>query len=212
MQKRSLCRRQRRRGAFVVRAQPRVRAAQEFSRATARAAESDGPQLVAQMLGELGNMIWHMMGVMSSADLTKLLYSWARLDWHPEQQLLADVATSFLEAASAETTAVNTSSPDASAHWLAAGLWGLARLGEPFNGRVMALLQLQWRALPLYWNKQQVADLIWALVATADESTAAVALEQQQGQQQDPVDAEQLTPLALVLVLAERLWQLFVWM
>lgn len=44
-----------------------VRAAQDFSRATARAAESDGPheQLVAQMLGELGNMIWHMMGDMS---------------------------------------------------------------------------------------------------------------------------------------------------
>lgn len=58
-----------RRGASVARAQPRVRAAQEFSRATARAAESDGPQeqLVAQMLGELGNMIWHMMGDMSGA-------------------------------------------------------------------------------------------------------------------------------------------------
>jgi hypothetical protein len=56
-----------RRGASGARAQPRVRAAQEFSRATARAAESDGPQdqLVAQMLGELGNMVWHMMGDMS---------------------------------------------------------------------------------------------------------------------------------------------------
>jgi hypothetical protein len=58
-----------RRGASASRAQPRVRAAQEFSRATARAAESDGPQeqLVAQMMGELGNMVWHMMGDMTGA-------------------------------------------------------------------------------------------------------------------------------------------------
>ncbi|WIA31982.1 hypothetical protein OEZ86_002836 [Tetradesmus obliquus] len=190
-----------RRGASVARAQPRVRAAQEFSRATARAAESDGPQeqLVAQMLGELGNMIWHMMGDMSGADLSKLLYSWARLDWHPEQKLLADVATSFLAAASAEATAANSSASDASAHWLAAGLWGLARLGEPFNGPVLTLLQQQWRALLPFWSKQQVADVAWALVAAADESTAAEALEQQQ----QPVDAEQLSPM--VLGLAERL-------
>jgi hypothetical protein len=133
--------------------------------------------------------------------LSKLLYSWARLDWHPEQKLLADVATSFLAAANADSTAANSSS-DASAHWLAAGLWGLARLGEPFNGPVLALLQQQWRALLPFWSKQQVADLAWALVAAADESTAAEALDQQQ-EQQAPVDVEQLAPM--VLGLAERL-------
>lgn len=135
----------------------------------------------------------------AGADLSKLLYSWARLDWHPEQKLLADVATSFLAAASAEATAANSSASDASAHWLAAGLWGLARLGEPFNGPVLTLLQQQWRALLPFWSKQQVADVAWALVAAADESTAAEALEQQQ----QPVDAEQLSPM--VLGLAERL-------
>jgi hypothetical protein len=66
-----------RRGASGARAQPRVRAAQEFSRATARAAESDGPQdqLVAQMLGELGNMVWHMMGDMNGACRASCMYA-----------------------------------------------------------------------------------------------------------------------------------------
>ncbi|KAF6265929.1 hypothetical protein COO60DRAFT_769858 [Scenedesmus sp. NREL 46B-D3] len=198
-----------RRGASGARAQPRVRATQEFSRATARAAESDGPQdqLVAQMLGELGNMVWHMMGDMNGADLSKLLYSWARLDWHPEQKLLADVATSFVAAANAESaaaaTASSSSSADASAHWLAAGLWGLARLGEPFGGPVLALLQQRWRSLLPFWNKQQVADLAWALVAAADESAAAEAVDWQHQQHQQQASAEQLAPL--VLGLAERL-------
>jgi hypothetical protein len=147
-------------------------------------------------------VVWYLLR--AGADLSKLLYSWARLDWHPEQKLLADVATSFLAAANAESTAAGSSSSDASAHWLAAGLWGLARLGEPFNGPVLALLQQQWRALLPFWNKQQVADLAWALVAAADESTAAEALDQQQMQeQQQPVDMQQLAPL--VLGLAERL-------
>jgi hypothetical protein len=137
----------------------------------------------------------------AGADLSKLLYSWARLDWHPEQKLLADVATSFLAAANSASSAANSSSADASAHWLAAGLWGLARLGEPFNGPVLALLQQQWRLLLPYWNKQQVADLAWALVAAADESTAAEAVVPQE--QQAPVDAEQLVPM--VLGLSERL-------
>jgi len=46
-----------------ARSQPRVRAAGEFSRSTARASESDGhmQQLMAQMLGELGSMIWFMV-------------------------------------------------------------------------------------------------------------------------------------------------------
>jgi hypothetical protein len=142
--------------------------------------------------------------LLAGADLSKLLYSWARLAWHPEQKLLADVATSFLAAANAESTAAGGSSANASAHWLAAGLWGLARLGEPFSGPVLALLQQQWRALLPFWNKVQVADLAWALVAAADESTAAEALDQDQAQpQQQPIDLEQLAPL--VLGLAERL-------
>jgi hypothetical protein len=43
-----------------ARSQPRVRAAGEFSRSKLRGSESDGhmEQLMAQMLGELGSMIW----------------------------------------------------------------------------------------------------------------------------------------------------------
>jgi hypothetical protein len=46
-----------------ARSQPRVRAAGEFSRSKLRASDSDGhmEQLVAQMLGELGNSIWFMV-------------------------------------------------------------------------------------------------------------------------------------------------------
>jgi hypothetical protein len=43
-----------------ARSQPRVRAAGEFSRSKLRGSESDGhmEQLMGQMLGELGSMIW----------------------------------------------------------------------------------------------------------------------------------------------------------
>jgi hypothetical protein len=46
-----------------ARSQPRVRATGEFSRSKVRSSESDGhmEQLMAQMLGELGSMIWFMV-------------------------------------------------------------------------------------------------------------------------------------------------------
>jgi hypothetical protein len=48
-----------------ARSQPRVRANGEFSRSKVRSSESDGhmEQLMAQMLGELGSMIWFMVSV-----------------------------------------------------------------------------------------------------------------------------------------------------
>jgi hypothetical protein len=49
--------------ASQAHSQPRVRAAGELSRSKGRASESDGhtEQLMAQMLGELGSMIWFMV-------------------------------------------------------------------------------------------------------------------------------------------------------
>ncbi|KAF8071083.1 THO3 [Scenedesmus sp. PABB004] len=198
--------------ASAARAQPRVRAAQELSRAAPRGSETQGPQeqLVAQMLGELGNTIWHQMGDMAGvrrggsgararrarvrtapprrarpthppgpsptgADLAKLLYSWAALEWHPEPKLLADVVASFLAAARGPAGGAAQPPPPGAAE-VAAGVWGLARLGEPFTGATLALLREQWAALVVHWGPQQLADVAWALTATADEDAAAAEL------------------------------------
>eukprot|EP00879_Flechtneria_rotunda_P017951 GHRR01018815.1.p1 GENE.GHRR01018815.1~~GHRR01018815.1.p1 ORF type:complete len:447 (+),score=179.55 GHRR01018815.1:519-1859(+) len=159
-----------------------------FSPATSRASragvgESEGPseQLMAQMLGELGNMVWHMMGDMTGSELAICLYSWARLQWHPEAQLLADVRASFISAAEQhqrqwQATSVGVSGPYVPfEQWLASGLWGLAKLDEMVHGPCLQLLLQHWRGLLPLWSPQQLADVARALVLSTDQQAAADA-------------------------------------
>lgn len=142
-----------------------------------------------------------MMADMSGADLAKVLYSWAALDWHPEPKLLADVRATFLAVAAAaaagarleqqaarEAQALLTEAPrDA---WLAAGLWGLLKLVPLCDDAALELLQRHWAALLAAWTPQQLVDVAGALLATADEG----------------IEDEVLDVLAgLVIDLAERL-------
>jgi hypothetical protein len=172
--------------------------------AARRTAETDGPseQLVAQMLGELGNAVWHQMGDMRGPELAKALFSWAAIGWHPEQQLLADVVASFLAAASGAGDSHGRSSSSSAgatdlsrqqqqqqqqqreaagglvpapqdAPWLAAGLWAMCKLEEPLVGPALDLLCAAWPALLPQWSPQQLVDVAWAIAHTSDGETAA---------------------------------------
>jgi hypothetical protein len=147
------------------------------------------------------------MGDMSGPDLAKTLYSWGVLEAHPEPVLLADVKASFLSAATAASASAPQQPAQAqqTAQWVAAGLWGLARLAEPFQRPVLALLQQHWRSLLALWTPQQLADIAGALALAADEQVAAGALGgTPQGEQQAAdVLAGQLMPL--VASLSEQL-------
>lgn len=127
------------------------------------------------------------MGDMTGPDLAKVLYSWAALDWHPEPELLADVKASFISAAAGgglqqpqQTSQQQELGQQQAVEldmwqgpWMAAGLWGLLKLGEPCEGRVLQLLQQHWQQLVHHWTPQQVSDIAHALALTADEQMAA---------------------------------------
>lgn len=122
------------------------------------------------------------MGDMTGPDLAKVLYSWAALDWHPEPELLADVKASFISAAAGGGLQQQQQQAAQQQHveldlwqgpWMAAGLWGLLKLGEPCEGRVLQLLQQHWQQLVHHWTPQQVSDVAHALALTADEQVAA---------------------------------------
>lgn len=127
------------------------------------------------------------MGDMTGPDLAKVLYSWAMLEWHPEPELLADVKASFISAAAGGgMQQQRNSSPQQQpgqqqwaelevwqGPWMAAGLWGLLKLGEPCEGRVLQLMQQHWQQLVRYMTPQQVSDIAGALALTADEQVAA---------------------------------------
>lgn len=130
------------------------------------------------------------MGDMTGPDLAKVLYSWAMLEWHPEPELLADVKASFISAAAGGGLQQQGGSARHSAQqqpgqqqwaelevwqgpWMAAGLWGLVKLGEPCEGRVLQLLQRHLHQLLAYWTPQQLADLAASVALTADEQMAA---------------------------------------
>jgi hypothetical protein len=131
------------------------------------------------------------MGDMTGPDLAKVLYSWAMLEWHPEPELLADVKASFIAAAAGgglqqqdDTTQKHPQHQQPGQQqwaelelwngpWMAAGLWGLLKLGEPCEARVLQLVQQHWQQLVRYWTPQQVSDLAHAVALTADEQVAA---------------------------------------
>jgi hypothetical protein len=131
------------------------------------------------------------MGDMTGPDLAKVLYSWAMLEWHPEPELLADVKASFISAAAggglqqqggAQRHSAQQQQPGQQqwaelevwqGPWMAAGLWGLVKLAEPCEGRVLQLLQQHLQQLLAYWTPQQLADLAGSLALTADEQMAA---------------------------------------
>lgn len=174
---------------------------------------------------------------MTGPDLAKVLYSWASLEWHPEPELLADVTASFMAAAAGgglqQPSEESSSDSDGSASsassassrpmqpgaqqlaelevwqgpWMAAGLWGLLKLGEPCQGTVLHLLR-HWQQLAHYWTPQQLADVVAAITATADEQVAAIATagsaEGQQAMQQQQEEAEQQM-VSIVLGLSQQL-------
>lgn len=131
------------------------------------------------------------MGDMTGPDLAKVLYSWAMLEWHPEPELLADVKASFVAAAAGGGLQQQDNTTQKHSHhqqpgqqqwaelelwqgpWMAAGLWGLLKLGEPCEARVLQLVQQHWQQLVRYWTPQQVSDLAHAVALTADEQVAA---------------------------------------
>lgn len=170
-------------------------------------------QLTSQVLGELGNMIWHFLGDMSGPELAKLLYSWARLEWHPESQLLADVTTSFYAAARAGTQGQEQQQCSEGAPlppvnlgprepWVAAGLWGLSKIEQPLTVPSVQLLVQEWPQLLHLWSPQQLVDIAWALTATADEQAIA-EVQDPDAAAQETVTLPQLQPV--VLGLAEQL-------
>lgn len=133
------------------------------------------------------------MGDMTGPDLAKVLYSWAMLEWHPEPELLADVKASFVSAAAGgglqqQQEQEQDSTPQQHQQqpgqqqwaelevwqgpWMAAGLWGLLKLGEPCEERVLQLLQQHCQQLVRYWTPQQLADVAAAVSLTADEQVA----------------------------------------
>lgn len=140
------------------------------------------------------------MGDMTGPDLAKVLYSWAMLEWHPEPELLADVKASFVAAAAGGGLQQHNSQQQQEQEqqaaggqqqqqpqqwaelqvwqgpWMAAGLWGLCKLGEPCEGQVLSLLAQHWPQLLAYWTPQQMADIAGALSLTADQEVAAAAV------------------------------------
>jgi hypothetical protein len=138
---------------------------------------------------------------MTGPDLAKVLYSWAMLNWHAEPELRADVKVSLLAAAAAADGQQQSAEEQ---QWLAAGLWGLAKLGEPFEGQVLSVLQQHWRQLLHLWTPQQLADVAAALVAVADEQVAATATA---GSEQAAGDVLTQQLLLLVSGLAQQLVQ-----
>lgn len=165
-------------------------------------------QLTSQVLGELGNMIWHYLGDMSGPELAKLLYSWAKIDWHPETQLLADVTASFHAALAAGPQ--DQQKPSSHVRqgprepWVAAGLWGLCKIEQPLATSTLQLLLQQWHRLLHLWTPQQLVDVAWALTPTADDS------EPTDKSDSDSASAEAVSPMQLQLIvlgLAERLVQ-----
>lgn len=145
-------------------------------------------------------MIWHYLEDMSGPDLAKLLYSWAKLSWHPESQLLADVTASFHAAASTGRGQHHSQSgaPNPPLHrgprepWLAAGLWGLCKVEQPLSVPSLKLLLAEWQKLMRYWRPQQLVDVVWAVAAVADEQTAAEAAEPELSTAEGGVQDEQL--------------------
>jgi hypothetical protein len=147
------------------------------------------------------------MGDMTGPDLAKVLYSWAMLEWHPEPELLADVKASFVAAAAGgglqqqeDTTQKHQQHQLWQGPWMAAGLWGLLKLGEPCEARVLQLVQQHWQQLVRYWTPQQVADLAHAAALTADEQVAAaVTAGGDEAEHVDGQDELQLTQLVVGL-------------
>jgi hypothetical protein len=167
-------------------------------------------QLTSQVLGDLGAMIWHLLGDLSGPELSKLLYSWARLEWHPESQLLADVTISFHEAATAGLYGQQQQEGVPAAQeeggpcepWIAAGLWGLCKIEQPLTVASLQLLLQEWQRLLPLWDPQQLVDVAWALTATADEQAMA-ELQDSSAEAKEVVDVVQLQPV--ILGLAEQL-------
>ncbi|GBF88484.1 hypothetical protein Rsub_01197 [Raphidocelis subcapitata] len=83
--------------------------------------DSQGPerQAILYMMGDLGNMLWGHLDEIDAAGLANCIWAWARLSWHPEPQLLSEVARRFVDAALAAPL------PPCA---LARGVWGLGAL------------------------------------------------------------------------------------
>jgi len=152
------------------------------------------------------------MGDMTGPDLAKLLYSWAMLEWHPEPELLADAKASFLAAAAGGGLQQQNQQQEYAGQqqwaelqvwqgpWMAAGLWGLAKLGERCEGQVLVLLQQHWQQLMCYWTPQQMADVASAIAHTADEHIAtAVTSGDLEAQQMSHLVEQQLAHMVLGL-------------
>jgi hypothetical protein len=62
-------------------------------------------QLVLAMLGDLGSLAWYALkgGDMAAEDIATVLYSWARMRWHPEPGLLAAAEAALLQSSSLDT-------------------------------------------------------------------------------------------------------------
>lgn len=110
-------------------------------------------QLLAFMLGDLGNMVWHRMDEFQPHELAQVLYAWGKLGWHPDLQLLSGVKSRLFFS--------SLSLLHVDAHHLSMALWGLAKMGH-LGGDTLAI------TTPLLcdkigdFNPQEIADVSWA--------------------------------------------------
>jgi hypothetical protein len=122
--------------------------------------ESYGPerQTIMYMMADLGSILWGHLGEVGAAGIANCIWCWARLSWHPEPQLLSQVARRFCEPASLAALGPCE---------LARGVWGLSAL-DALGAAELAAVVPRLREAAAGMDTQQLKAVARALTAAAE--------------------------------------------
>jgi hypothetical protein len=125
--------------------------------------ESYGPerQTIMYMMADLGNILWGHIEEVDAPGIANCIWCWARLSWHPEPQLLSQVARRLCEPAS--LAALEPCE-------LARGVWGLSALDALGAAQLAATMPRLREAAP-GMDPQQLRAVARALHAAAEGGT-----------------------------------------